>query len=206
MPGLFNSVHWYPLEQPGEQEFPQLSYPHSYPPQDGLGVQVPQTLAVPPPAQIFGLEQFPQERFPPQPLGIVPQLSGGGQVVIGVQEQVPGPLVGQVSGEAHVPQECPQGSVPQSLVPHVLGQTHWLTAPKLFVPKVSLKQQFLLKTGLLPLMSDEEMASQPTSYALASPPCNVSLHKYGWEGELEYREKHPDLVTFVFEFEFDPAP
>jgi len=37
-----------------------------------VGVQ-PQTLAVPPPPQLLGLEQLPQLRLPPQPLEMEPQ-------------------------------------------------------------------------------------------------------------------------------------
>src|SRR5579871_1399852 len=59
-----------------------------------------QTLGIPPPPQVSSpLQAGPQVTVPPHPSGIVPQLSGAGQVVFGTQPQtlaVPPP-----------PQVCP---------------------------------------------------------------------------------------------------
>jgi hypothetical protein len=47
----------------------------------------PQTFGVPPPPHVCGAVQVPQLIVPPHPSGIVPQLSGDGQLVSGVQPQ-----------------------------------------------------------------------------------------------------------------------
>ncbi len=84
-----------------------------------IGVQ-PHTLGVPPPPHVCGEEHDPQMTMPPQPSGIIPQLSGAGHVVSGVQPHtlgVPPPphVWGAVHGGPQVtmpPQ--PSGMVPQS--------------------------------------------------------------------------------------------
>src|SRR5215204_30791 len=73
------------------------------------GVQ-PQTFGVGgvPPSQVFGCVQTPQSIVPvPQPLSILLQFNGAGQVVIGVQPQTPGAFLPQVCDGAHGAQGAP---------------------------------------------------------------------------------------------------
>jgi hypothetical protein len=80
-------------------------------------VLCPQTFGVPPPPQVSGAVQVPQEMVPPQPSGAVPQVCPAGQVVALMQSHdVPAPLhdvpVGQEPHWMGGPPQ-PSGAVPQ---------------------------------------------------------------------------------------------
>src|SRR6185437_10614386 len=81
----------------------------------GTPVLLPQTLAVPPPPHVSPVAQVPQLSMPPQPSEIVPQLSGVGHLVSGVQlapQTLAVPPPPHVSPVGHVP---PQTTMPPQL-------------------------------------------------------------------------------------------
>jgi hypothetical protein len=92
----------------------------------------PQTLAVPPPAHVWGkVHPEPQLTVPPHPLETVPQLSPAGHVVIGVHPHtlaVPPPP--QVCGDVHPEPQVTVPPQPSVIVPQLSPAGHAVMQPK----------------------------------------------------------------------------
>lgn len=148
-----------------------------------VGVQ-PQTLGVPFPPHVLGLEQFPHWSVPPQPSGIEPQFLPAAWQVVGTQGVVPHRFA------PAPPQNWPVGQLPQSVVPlqpsaiaphsapassHVTSEAQ-LQCPALHVagswqvPQISVSPQ---PSSMVPHSTpslSQVLASHPHALATPLPP------------------------------------